>query len=132
MSTIGGTPPTNPAEAPDTSPQRVRRRTVAIHDLLHEPIQQRRSEPTESSNVPSRSKQMKRGRGRHELDDRTWLGLTERVVHSWPIPIRLVLLMGVLLTGTTEEAAAVGMAAQLLLALLSLLGRRRRQRLRAA
>lgn len=129
MSTIDGTSPTNPAEVPGGSPQRVPRITLVIHGL-----------PTGDSSlaaVPHHSApapvptpeagQLLRQRrsGRHELVDSTWFGRLERLLQSWPITLRLALLVAVVLTGTAAVAATLSIGGQLALAALSLRARRR-------
>ncbi|HEV7647308.1 MAG TPA: hypothetical protein VGP26_04025 [Actinophytocola sp.] len=70
--------------------------------------------------------------GRHHVDESSWLDVAERVLHSWPITLRLAILMVVLATGTAVVAAVVGVACQLALAGLGIRARvRRRRRVRA-
>lgn len=76
---------------------------------------------------PKPAKQDAAGRsrgGRHRLDDTSWLGLLERVLCSWPITLRVALLLVILLTGTAAIATAVGIVGQLLLAALCYRARR--------
>lgn len=130
--TIDGTSPTNPAEAPGASPQRVPRITLVIHNLPDKPVH-----PTVPTVTPAPTNRGQAGArpattwhrsGKHRLEEPPWLGLADRVLTSWPITLRLALLMGVLLTGTAALAAIVGVGGQLLLAALGLQARRERQR----
>jgi len=61
--------------------------------------------------------------GRHELIDSTWFGRLERLLQSWPITLRLALLVAVVLTGTAAVAATLGIGGQLALAALGLRAR---------
>lgn len=117
MSTI----PTNPAEAASTSPQQVPRITVLIHDFAQEPAcsSTPRLVPTPAQ-LRKLSEPARHGRGRHQLADRPWFDLAERVLYSWPITLRVVVLLVVLFTGTAALAAALGVGGQLLLAALGL------------
>jgi hypothetical protein len=126
VSTIDGTSPTNPAEVPGGSPQRVPRITLVIHgsptDLptaVSSPLPRTTPAPTAEAGQLVRQQ---RG-GRHELVDSTWFGRLERLLHSWPITLRLALLVAVVLTGTAAVAATLGIGGQLLLAALSLRAR---------
>jgi hypothetical protein len=126
MPTIDGTPPTNPAEAPGTSLQQAPRITVIIHDFAQEPTAPRLALPPDTQPATRKG----RRRGRHELHDRTWLDLLERVLCSWPITLRVVVLLVVLLTGTAAAAMTLGVGGQLLFAALGLYARRTSQRRR--
>jgi hypothetical protein len=112
---------------------------VVIHDLPHPPVivatsTERAAVPAEPehelppADVPSPRAD---GAGRHQLVDHSWLGFAERVLQSWPITVRLAVLVLVLITGTAALAAAVGVVGQLALAGLGLRAhwlRRQRQR----
>jgi hypothetical protein len=50
------------------------------------------------------------------------------VLCSWPITLRVIVLLVVLLTGTAAAAMTLGVGGQLLLAALGLYARRTRQR----
>jgi len=132
VSTIDGTSPTNPAEEPGKSPQRVPRITIFVHHPPNEPVHRAigRMEPSPKTAGQKRQKPWARRLegSKHQLDDPTWLGLLERVLYSWPITVRLVVLLAVVLTGTAALAAIVGVGGQLLLAALSLRARRGRSR----
>lgn len=122
MSTIDGTSPTNPAAVQSTSLQQVPRITVIIHEFSQEPAcpQVPRLVPAPAQLRRRTTRAQPRRRGRHELADRPWFDLAERMLHSWPITLRVAVLMAVLLTGTAAVAAALGVGGQLLLAALGL------------
>jgi hypothetical protein len=110
------------------SPQRVRRLTVVIHDFggrpdLSEPVRLDR----QADRVIVRLDPDRVGAARHHRKEASWLGLAERVLHSWPITLRLAVLVVVLATGTAAVAAAVGVAGQLFLAGIGLRAHRRRR-----
>ena len=132
MSTIDGTSPTNPDEEPGMSPQRVPRITIFVHNLPNDPdhraVARVARSPRAAGQKPQRPWQKKIGGGKHQLDDPTWLSLLERVLYSWPITVRLVVLVAVVLTGTAALAATLGVGGQLLLAVLSLRARWTRNR----
>jgi len=70
--------------------------------------------------------------GRHHVEESSWLDVAERVLHAWPITLRLAVLTIVLATGTAVVAAVVGVVCQLALAALGIRARiRRRGRVRA-
>lgn len=134
MSTIDSSTPTNPAEPLSASPQRAPRITVVIHNApdrpaasvtpavrLLKPVPAAQSQPTEESPA-------KRNAGKHRMEEPTWLGLLERVLYSWPITLRVALLVVVVLTGTAAVAATIGIGGQLLLAALGLRARRNGRR----
>lgn len=122
---------------PAASPHRVPRITVILHDLPVNPTgsggfptSPRLRPALEDSRKDVRTPRRRRRRtksGRHQLEDRTWLGLLERVLQSWPITLRVVLLLAVLITGTVVIAAVLGVAGQLLLAVLGFRAQRRCQ-----
>ncbi len=129
MATIDGPSPTNPGEAPRKSPQQVPRITLVIHGsptgrrLPPEPAAEHVPEPV-AEKAPAARRE--RG-GQHEFVDTTWFGRLERLLQSWPITFRLVLLVAVVLTGTAAVAATLGIGGQLALIALSLVERRRRR-----
>jgi hypothetical protein len=128
MSTIEGASPTNPAEVPDLSPQRVARVTIYVHNWPHEPAPPTALiEPAASRTRPLAPRKSPAG-GRHRLDDSPWLDLLERVLTSWPITLRVTVLLVVLVTGTAAVAATLGIGGQLLLGTLGLHARRGRRR----
>src|SRR5262245_44024956 len=134
MTTIEGPSPTNPAEVPEESPQRVARVTIYVHDWPHDPVRSvaRIAPMLTRANPPAAPTRKPPGGGRHRVNDSPWLGLVERVLTSWPITLRVVALLIVLLTGTAAVAATLGIGGQLLLATLGLRTRRaRRHRLSA-
>lgn len=55
--------------------------------------------------------------GRHRADDRSVLGRLESTVHSWPVAVRVAVVV-LVLTATAAVEAATGFAGQLLLALI--------------
>ena len=136
MSTIDGTSPTNPAEVPGGSPQRVPRITLVIHGLptgdssLPAVRRHRASAPAPTPEAGQQLVSQRRD-GRHGLVDSTWFGRLERLLQSWPITLRLVLLVAVVLTGTAAVAATLGIGGQLLLAALSVRAERERRRQKA-
>jgi hypothetical protein len=133
VGSIERTPRINPAESPEMSPQRVRRLTVVIHDFgggrgvrVDPPAPAHLDRQADRVTVrldPERSSAT-----RHHRRDASWLGLAERVLHSWPITLRLAVLVVVLATGTAAVAAVVGVAGQLFLAGLGLRAHHRRGR----
>ena len=130
MSTIDGTSPTNPAEVPGTSPQRVPRITLVIHNLpdkpAHPAVPTVTPLPTTLTRVSGLPAATGHHGGKHRLEESTWLGLADRVLTSWPITLRLALLVAVVLTGTAAVAATLGIGGQLALAALNLRARRAR------
>jgi hypothetical protein len=115
------------------SPQRVRRLTVVIHDFggghgdradLPAPAQLDRH----ADRVTVRLDPERMSATRHHRKDASWPALAERVLHSWPITLRLAVLVVVLATGTAAVAAVVGVAGQLFLAGLGLRAHRLRRR----
>jgi hypothetical protein len=98
------------ATAPENRPART---VVVIHDI---PV--RCDEPPPPA-VPPEA-EPPQARGRHRARDSSWLQVLERGLSSWPITLRLAVLVAVLLTGTATLAAALGLAGQLLLIGLSL------------
>ncbi|SFO06418.1 hypothetical protein [Amycolatopsis rubida] len=132
MTTIDGASPTNPDEAPRKSPNRVPRVTLVIHNA---PAGLQNGDGKSSNPAPkakpsavtpsvTASKRGKGRGGRHELADTTWLGRLERLLQSWPVTLRLALLIVVVLTGTAAIAATLGIGGQLALVVLSLAQRR--------
>lgn len=122
----------NSPEDPDAST--VRRITVVVHHFSGRPT----SPPTCRTDAAAsgeagagkpgdRHRHRRSGTGRHHLRDHSWLGLVERVLLSWPVTLRLALLIAVLVTGTAALAAVVGVVGQVLLALLGLRTQRLRQ-----
>jgi hypothetical protein len=105
----------------DSAPENRPARTVVV---IHE-IPDRRDEPPPPVILPE--PEQPQAKGRHRAHDPSWLQVLERGLSSWPVTLRLVVLLAVLLTGTATLAAALGLAGQLLLVGLSLA--RRRQRL---
>lgn len=108
------------ATAPENRPART---VVVIHEI---PV--RRDEPPPSPIAPEAPPEAEppQARGRHRARDSSWLQVLERGLSSWPVSLRLAVLLAVLLTGTATLAAAVGVAGQLLLIGLSLARRRQR------
>ncbi len=133
MPTIDGASPTNPAEASGPSPQRVPRITIFIHNLPDGPDRPAAVlvNPAAMTRQPSTPPRRSRG-GRHQLDSSPWLDLAERILCSWPITLRVTVLLAVLLTGTAALAAALGIGGQLLLAALGLQARLNSRRRAAA
>lgn len=109
MSTIDTTPSLDPDDAQDTSSREVRRITIYVHNLP--PAAHPEPRP------PQDHDRKERTRGKHRLRTRTrWLDLVEKALTSWPITLRIAVLLTILVTGTAATAAAVGIGAQLLLA----------------
>jgi hypothetical protein len=104
----------------DSAPENRPARTVVV---IHE-IPDRRDEPLPPVILPE--PEQPQAKGRHRAQDHSWLQVLERGLSSWPVTLRLVVLLAVLLTGTATLAAALGLAGQLLLVGLSLARRRQR------
>ncbi|MPZ84031.1 MAG: hypothetical protein GEV28_28005 [Actinophytocola sp.] len=66
--------------------------------------------------------------GRHRAGADSWMDLAERSLQSWPITLRVALLLVVLFTGTAAVAAVLGVAGQLVLAALGLRAHQRHRR----
>lgn len=78
--------------------------------------------------LPAQSRrQSPRRSGKHRADHSSLLDLLERVLTSWPITLRLGLLLLILLTGTAAVAATAGLISQLMLAALNHYVKRKEQ-----
>lgn len=135
MSSISGPQTINPPEPVLTRPERI---TVVIHAFTPARIRPARGPFPDPPAIPGqRDRRLPGSRrqgdtGRHHLDESSWLDVAERVLHAWPITVRLAMLMIVLATGTAAVAALVGVVCQLALAGLGLRARvRGRRRVRA-
>lgn len=135
MGSISGLQAINPPEPAAAAVDRPERVTVVIHAFTPNRIRPAPG-PRAATGTPMAHERSRRQRqadtGRHHLDESSWLDVAERVLHSWPITVRLAALMIVLATGTAAVAAVVGVACQLALAGLGIRARvRRRRRVRA-
>jgi hypothetical protein len=135
VSSISGPQTINPPEPVLTRPERI---TVVIHAFTPARIRPAPDPPFPDPPAIPAQEDRRRGHrrqgdtGRHHLDESSWLDVAERVLHAWPITVRLAMLMVVLATGTAAVAALVGVACQLALAGLGLRSRvRGRRRVRA-
>jgi hypothetical protein len=135
VGSISGPQPINPPEPATGTLERPERSTVVIHAF---PGSRIRPAPDPPAEEPTARERRRPGylrpadSGRHHLDESSWLDLAERVLHSWPISLRLAILMVVLATGTAAVAAVVGVVCQLALAGLGIRAWvRRRRRVRA-
>lgn len=52
------------------------------------------------------------GSGRHHRQCTSWYDLVARLFQSWPITLRIAVLLLVVLTGTAELAAKIGLSGQ--------------------
>ena len=131
MSSISGPPTINPLDLARSRPERS---TVVIHEFPPTPLRPG-VEPSTilAQRDPRRPGHLRQGgTGRHHLEESSWLDVAERVLHAWPITLRLAVLTIVLATGTAVTAAVVGVVCQLALAALGIRARiRRRGRVRA-
>lgn len=55
-----------------------------------------------------------RPNGRHHRPVESWYDLVGRILHSWPLTFRIAILILVVLTGTAELAAKIGLSGQVL------------------
>lgn len=58
--------------------------------------------------------------GRHHRPVASWYELVGRVLQSWPLTLRIAILILVVLTGTAELAAKIGLSGQVLAILLNI------------
>jgi hypothetical protein len=136
MESIGRMRPLNPADEGVASPQRVRR-IVVVHEFGEQHLPRYDSstggrpcaEHGAARPCPAREMRGERptSRGRHHRPTESWLDLAESALHSWPVTLRVTLLVTVLLTGTAAVAAAVGVVGQILLAFLALRAQRQHE-----
>lgn len=70
------------------------------------------------------------GNGRHHRPITSWYDLVERALHSWPVTLRIAVLLLVLLTGTAELAARIGLSGQTVVIVLEAWYHVRRRRVR--
>lgn len=112
MSSIERQPAINPPEDRDDGPART---VVVVHAG--------RPEPEHAQEGADRARA-----GRHRVGGGSWLDLVERSLQSWPITLRVALLLVVLFTGTAAVAAVLGVAGQLVLAGLGLRAHQRHRR----
>jgi hypothetical protein len=102
-----------PAEGPAALPPSTPRTVIIIHAGPW-------SHGNRQASLPAKPRrQSPRRGGKHRADDSSLLDLPERVLTSWPITLRLALLLLILLTGTAVIAAAAGLVNEFLLAALS-------------
>ena len=126
MAIIEGRPSINPPGEPPRSPQYVRRIAVVVHDFGAE-VPPRLAAPTEPSDHRHPETDRVTGGGRHRRPTESWLDVLEGALNSWPVTLRLAVLIVVLATGAAAVAAAVGVVGQLLLTALGLRAHRQHQ-----
>lgn len=141
MASIGSTEQIIPPDDPKESPATLERVVIVIHPSTQPecPVPARRTAPREDSRQPEQPSKQRpeqptdrpRG-GRHRRDEQSWLHLADDVVRSWPLTLRVVVLILAIATGSTAVVMALGVVGQLALAGLAARGREeRRRRLRA-
>lgn len=123
MASIESAPAINPLEPPDGATP-ARRISIVVH-AFGSPA----GPLLRPSAPPARTVETRRSPGgRHRVENGSWRSLAERVLHPWPVSLRLAVLLVVLATGTATAAAAIGFAGQLLVAALGLRIHRRHRR----
>jgi len=68
-----------------------------------------------------------RGGGRHRRRERTWTDLLDDVLRSWPVTVRVIVLVVAFATGLTAVVVVASIVGQLVLAGLAARGKREHQ-----
>lgn len=131
MASIRSAEPIIPPEDPKESREGIERVVIVIHS----PTQPVTPVPTGGEAPPSGDRESSgrhtgrsaRG-GRHRQEGRSWLDLVDDVMRSWPLTLRVVVLIFAIATGSTAVVMALGVVGQLALAGLAAGGRQERQR----
>ncbi len=128
MASIDSAEPIIPPEDAKESPAPMERVVIVIHSPT-QPAGPTGREPLPSGDrQPSGSRTGRTRGGRHRRPEGSWLHLVDDIVRSWPLTLRVVVLILAIATGSTAIVMTLGVAGQLALAALAAQGREERRR----
>lgn len=102
--------------------------------VIHAPTQPTKAVVPRRETPPSRASGFAphlicrmRGGGRHRRRERTWTDLLDDVLRSWPVTVRVIVLVVAFATGLTAVVVVASIVGQLVLAGLAARGKREHQ-----